>query len=162
MVIHFTDGVDGDLADLQRASEKLRQEGGFWGFPWEKETWLRQAHCWAREKQLHQGTLWESGFSWRTPHPGILVFCRLPGATEWGSKDPILTQTALLPSPGTDPTGSQAHSCGGTSRKHDAFVKEHEVLIHLAVLYKLGINFIAKNLAVFSICSYHSSKILQR
>nr|XP_033715364.1 collagen alpha-3(VI) chain isoform X4 [Tursiops truncatus] len=27
VVIHFTDGVDGDLADLQRASEKLRQEG---------------------------------------------------------------------------------------------------------------------------------------
>uniref|UniRef100_A0A8C9J7A2 Collagen type VI alpha 3 chain n=1 Tax=Panthera tigris altaica TaxID=74533 RepID=A0A8C9J7A2_PANTA len=27
VVIHFTDGVDGDLADLQRASEDLRQEG---------------------------------------------------------------------------------------------------------------------------------------
>uniref|UniRef100_E1BB91 Collagen alpha-3(VI) chain n=1 Tax=Bos taurus TaxID=9913 RepID=E1BB91_BOVIN len=27
VVIHFTDGVDGDLADLQRASEELRQEG---------------------------------------------------------------------------------------------------------------------------------------
>ncbi|TEA26185.1 hypothetical protein DBR06_SOUSAS18110020, partial [Sousa chinensis] len=27
VVIHFTDGVDGDLAALQRASEKLRQEG---------------------------------------------------------------------------------------------------------------------------------------
>nr|XP_058908038.1 collagen alpha-3(VI) chain isoform X6 [Kogia breviceps] len=27
VVIHFTDGVDGDLADLQRASEQLRQEG---------------------------------------------------------------------------------------------------------------------------------------
>lgn len=36
VVIHFTDGVDGDLADLQRASEELRQEGGFWGFLWEK------------------------------------------------------------------------------------------------------------------------------
>lgn len=31
MVIHFTDGVDGDLADVQRASEELRQDGGFWG-----------------------------------------------------------------------------------------------------------------------------------
>uniref|UniRef100_A0A8C6CWZ1 Collagen alpha-3(VI) chain n=1 Tax=Moschus moschiferus TaxID=68415 RepID=A0A8C6CWZ1_MOSMO len=27
VVIHFTDGVDGDLADVQRASEELRQEG---------------------------------------------------------------------------------------------------------------------------------------
>ncbi|XP_036109262.1 collagen alpha-3(VI) chain [Molossus molossus] len=27
VVIHFTDGADGDLADLQRASEELRQEG---------------------------------------------------------------------------------------------------------------------------------------
>uniref|UniRef100_A0A8C4LI49 Collagen alpha-3(VI) chain n=1 Tax=Equus asinus asinus TaxID=83772 RepID=A0A8C4LI49_EQUAS len=27
VVIHFTDGVDGDLADLQRASEELRHEG---------------------------------------------------------------------------------------------------------------------------------------
>nr|XP_020043155.1 collagen alpha-3(VI) chain isoform X1 [Castor canadensis]XP_020043156.1 collagen alpha-3(VI) chain isoform X1 [Castor canadensis]XP_020043157.1 collagen alpha-3(VI) chain isoform X1 [Castor canadensis] len=27
VVIHFTDGVDGDLADLHRASEELRQEG---------------------------------------------------------------------------------------------------------------------------------------
>lgn len=32
VVIHFTDGVDGDLADLQRASEDLRQEGGSWAF----------------------------------------------------------------------------------------------------------------------------------
>lgn len=31
VVIHFTDGADGDLADLQRASEALRQEGGFSG-----------------------------------------------------------------------------------------------------------------------------------
>uniref|UniRef100_A0A8C2RXV8 VWFA domain-containing protein n=1 Tax=Capra hircus TaxID=9925 RepID=A0A8C2RXV8_CAPHI len=27
VVIHFTDGVDGDLADVQRASEELRQDG---------------------------------------------------------------------------------------------------------------------------------------
>lgn len=45
MVIHFTDGVDGDLADLQRASEELRQEGGFWGV----STNGKQVHCWAGE-----------------------------------------------------------------------------------------------------------------
>ena len=45
VVIHLTDGVDGDLADLQRASEELRQEGGFWGF-----LNGREMHCQAGEK----------------------------------------------------------------------------------------------------------------
>lgn len=31
MVIHFTDGADGDLADLHRASEALREEGRYPG-----------------------------------------------------------------------------------------------------------------------------------
>ena len=88
VVIHFTDGVDGDLADVQRASEELRQDGGFWGV----SKWGAGALLGWREVSSLTDPLGQR-LVLRAPLSSILVLFHLPEGMGWTSKYPSLTKT---------------------------------------------------------------------
>lgn len=132
MVIHFTDGLDGDLADLQKVSEELRQEGTFRGFlngKWRRQ-WGGRCTALLGRQELLTESLGRA--------PPWHLDSQLP-AWNYGKGLPKCHTYHKL-SPGTSPTGSQTHSGGATSIKHGAIAKGHEDLLHLAISDKLGIN----------------------
>lgn len=123
----------------------------------EKPTWVRRAPCFAREKRL----CW-----WRPLGEEQLQGASWPSVAHlqlWDRADgvPSLQADSFIATPWDGP-----HRFSDSFRWQSiwtawSFCKRLWHIDSLSFIYKEGINFPAKNIAAFSVGSYHNSKILQ-